>query len=115
MSAMGKERESASEVVSPPAFPTIRSAAAMYLSISVDGFLDGKVAHTNIEFRDGGETQLWKITVGEVDWIEPTDRVHCAVNVGKEILAICAPGPRAALDANDPRICHMCAWHPIES
>ena len=85
MSAMGKERESASEVVSPPAFPTIRSAAAMYLSISVDGFLYGKVAHTNIEFRDGGETQLWKITVGEVDWIEPTDRVHCAVNVGKEI------------------------------
>ncbi len=35
MSAMGKEHESASEVVSPPAFPTIRSAAAMYLSISV--------------------------------------------------------------------------------
>src|SRR6266566_3847769 len=35
MSAMGKECESASEVVSPPAFPTIRSAAAMYLSISV--------------------------------------------------------------------------------
>ena len=196
MSAMGKEHESASEVVSPPAFPTIRSAAAMYLSISVvkptgqsfwgtswqftglpgqflqalscflrlscnrddlpgplqrqqiphqlfdgsdsvaarrdqnhsrigvetqslsslesiqwrgeqrinrnsgdaqfftrdanacqifGGFLYGKVAHTNIEFRDGGETQLWKITVGEVDWIEPTDRVHRAVNVGKEI------------------------------
>ena len=38
----------------------------------------------NIEFRDGGETQAWKITVGEVDWLEPSDRVHRAVNVGKE-------------------------------
>jgi quercetin dioxygenase-like cupin family protein len=39
----------------------------------------------NIEFRDGGETQPWKITVGEVDWSEPSDRVHRAVNVGKEV------------------------------
>ena len=39
----------------------------------------------NIEFRDGGETQLWKVTVGEVDWVEPSDRVHRAVNVGKEV------------------------------
>ena len=39
----------------------------------------------NIEFRDGGETQQWKVTVGEVDWIEPSDRVHRAVNVGKEV------------------------------
>ena len=38
-----------------------------------------------IEFRDGGETLPWKITVGEVDWSEPTDRVHRAVNVGKEV------------------------------
>ena len=39
----------------------------------------------NIEFRDGGETQSWNITVGEVDWSEPSDRVHRAVNVGKEV------------------------------
>jgi quercetin dioxygenase-like cupin family protein len=39
----------------------------------------------NIEFRDGGETQPWRITVGEVDWVEPSDRVHRAVNVGKEV------------------------------
>ena len=39
----------------------------------------------NIEFRDGGETQSWKITVGEVDWSEPSGRVHRAVNVGKEV------------------------------
>ena len=39
----------------------------------------------NIEFRDGGETQPWKITVGEVDWVEPSDRVHRAVIVGKEV------------------------------
>lgn len=38
----------------------------------------------NIEFRDGGETLPWRITVGEVDWSEPSDRVHRAVNVGKE-------------------------------
>ncbi len=38
-----------------------------------------------IEFRDGGETQPWKITAGEVDWVEPSDRVHRAVNVGKEV------------------------------
>jgi len=36
----------------------------------------------NIEFRDGAETQAWKISVGEVDWVEPTDRIHRAVNVG---------------------------------
>jgi hypothetical protein len=28
---------------------------------------------------------LWKITVGEVDWVEPSDRVHRAVNVGQEV------------------------------
>ena len=39
----------------------------------------------NIEFRDGGETQSWKITVGEVDWSEPSDRFHRAVNVGQEV------------------------------
>jgi hypothetical protein len=39
----------------------------------------------NIEFRDIGETQSWKITVGEVDWSESSDRVHRAVNVGKEV------------------------------
>ena len=39
----------------------------------------------NIEFRDGGKTQPWKITAGEVDWSEPSDRVHRAVNVGQEV------------------------------
>jgi len=38
-----------------------------------------------IEFRDGGEPIPWKIAVGEVDWVEPSDRVHRAVNVGKEV------------------------------
>jgi hypothetical protein len=37
-----------------------------------------------IEFRDGGETLTWQVTVGEVDWAEPSDRVHRAVNVGKQ-------------------------------
>jgi quercetin dioxygenase-like cupin family protein len=39
----------------------------------------------SIEFRDGGEPAAWRIVVGEVDWVEPSDRVHRAVNVGKEI------------------------------
>jgi quercetin dioxygenase-like cupin family protein len=39
----------------------------------------------SIEFRDGSETQPWKINVGEVDWVEPSDRVHRAVNTGKEV------------------------------
>jgi quercetin dioxygenase-like cupin family protein len=38
-----------------------------------------------IEFRDSGERQRCNITVGEVDWSEPSDRVHRAVNVGKEV------------------------------
>lgn len=36
-----------------------------------------------IEFRDGSESLTWKVTPGEVDWSEPGDRVHRAVNVGK--------------------------------
>ena len=39
----------------------------------------------NIEFRDGGESVPWKISAGGVDWIEPTERIHRAVNVGKEV------------------------------
>jgi len=39
----------------------------------------------SIEFRDGGEAKRCKITAGEVDWSEPSDRVHRAVNVGKEV------------------------------
>jgi len=38
----------------------------------------------NIEFRDGGETQSWKVTVGEVDWVEPSDRVRRAVTSAKK-------------------------------
>jgi quercetin dioxygenase-like cupin family protein len=39
----------------------------------------------DIEFRDGGETLPWNMKVGEVDWVEPSNRVHRAVNVGKEL------------------------------
>lgn len=39
----------------------------------------------SIEFRDGGKPVPWKVTIGEVDWVEPSDRVHRAVNVGKEV------------------------------
>jgi len=38
-----------------------------------------------IEFRDGGNTQEWKVSVGEVDWSEPSDCIHRAVNVGTEV------------------------------
>ena len=39
----------------------------------------------NIEYRDGGETLACKTAAGEVDWSEPSERVHRAVNVGKEV------------------------------
>jgi quercetin dioxygenase-like cupin family protein len=39
----------------------------------------------DIEFRDRSETKRYKITIGEVDWSEPSDRVHRAVNVGQEV------------------------------
>jgi quercetin dioxygenase-like cupin family protein len=39
--------------------------------------------HLDVEFRDGGKTEPWKITAGEVHWVEPSDRLHRAVNVGK--------------------------------
>lgn len=39
----------------------------------------------SIEFRDGGKALTWEVTAGEVDWSEPSDRVHRAVNVGKEL------------------------------
>ena len=37
-----------------------------------------------IEYRDGSESQRFTITPGQVDWDEPTDRVHRGVNVGEE-------------------------------
>ena len=39
----------------------------------------------NIEFRDDAKTQPCEITVDEVDWSEPSDPLHRAVNVGKEV------------------------------
>jgi quercetin dioxygenase-like cupin family protein len=39
----------------------------------------------NIEFRDDTETLECKVSAGEVDWSEPGDRVHRAVNVSKEV------------------------------
>ena len=37
-----------------------------------------------IEYRDGSESQRFAVTPGQVDWDEPTDRVHRGVNVSKE-------------------------------
>jgi quercetin dioxygenase-like cupin family protein len=37
----------------------------------------------SIEYRDGREFQRVEVTPGQVDWEEPTERVHRAVNVGK--------------------------------
>lgn len=45
------------------------------------------VLHGNalaIEFRDGSESQRFVVTPGQVDWDEPTDRIHRGVNVGEE-------------------------------
>jgi len=38
-----------------------------------------------IEFRDTGETLSCPVSAGEVDWSEPSDRVHRAVNVGEQV------------------------------
>jgi quercetin dioxygenase-like cupin family protein len=37
----------------------------------------------SIEYRDGGKSQRVEITPGQVEWEEPTERVHRAVNVGQ--------------------------------
>jgi len=37
-----------------------------------------------IEYRDGGESHRVEISPGQVEWEEPTDRVHRAVNVGEQ-------------------------------
>ncbi len=36
-----------------------------------------------IEYRDGGERLRVEVAPGQVDWDEPTDRVHRGVNVGE--------------------------------
>ena len=38
-----------------------------------------------VEFRDSGVGQSERIKAGEVYWLEPTDRVHRAVNTGKAV------------------------------
>jgi len=36
-----------------------------------------------IESRDGAELARFAVTPGQVDWDEPTDRVHRGVNIGE--------------------------------
>ena len=38
----------------------------------------------SIEYRDGGESQRIQITPGQVEWEEPAERVHRAVNIGQQ-------------------------------
>lgn len=38
-----------------------------------------------IEFRDGGRTERIKVTAGEADWSEPSNRTHRAINIGREL------------------------------
>jgi quercetin dioxygenase-like cupin family protein len=37
-----------------------------------------------IEYRDGSSGERLSVRPGQVDWDEPTDRVHRGVNVGRE-------------------------------
>jgi hypothetical protein len=37
-----------------------------------------------IEYRDGSPEERLSVRPGQVDWDEPTDRVHRGVNVGRE-------------------------------
>jgi quercetin dioxygenase-like cupin family protein len=36
-----------------------------------------------IEYPEGGDSQRFAVTPGQVDWDEPSDRVHRGVNVGE--------------------------------
>lgn len=38
----------------------------------------------SIEYRDGSQSQYVEITAGQVEWEEPSARVHRAVNVGTQ-------------------------------
>jgi len=38
----------------------------------------------SIEYRDGGESKRVEVTPGQVEWEEPSTRVHRAINVGKQ-------------------------------
>jgi quercetin dioxygenase-like cupin family protein len=38
-----------------------------------------------VEFRDGSPTIHAQLSPGQVDWVEPSDRVHRAVNAGAQI------------------------------
>jgi quercetin dioxygenase-like cupin family protein len=35
-----------------------------------------------IEYRDGEASERFEVTPGQVDWDEPTERIHRGVNVG---------------------------------
>jgi quercetin dioxygenase-like cupin family protein len=37
-----------------------------------------------IEFGDGGKTERIEVTAGRVDWSEPSDRPHRAINTGRQ-------------------------------
>jgi hypothetical protein len=37
-----------------------------------------------IEYRDRGERDHVTVVPGQVDWDEPTDRVHRAINIGRD-------------------------------
>lgn len=39
----------------------------------------------SIEYRDGGQSHRVRIEPGQVDWEEPSARVHRAVNVGEQV------------------------------
>lgn len=38
-----------------------------------------------VEYRDGSEGHRVEITPGQVDWAEPTGRIHRGVNVGQQL------------------------------
>jgi len=50
-----------------------------------------------IEARDGSELARFEVTPGQVDWDEPSDRVHRGVNVGalpyEEVTVFLLDGP----------------------
>jgi len=58
-----------------------------------------------VEYRDGGSRDSFQLKPGQVDWDEPTERVHRGVNIGsqpyEEITIFFLDRPDAVPQPND--------------
>jgi quercetin dioxygenase-like cupin family protein len=55
----------------------------------------------SIEYRDGGQSHRVRIEPGQVDWEEPSARVHRAVNVGEQVTVFLLDRPDAVAQPSE--------------